>query len=73
MQVRDRDVDVRANASAEDVPRKRGTLSRIFRALTIFAFFVVLVVVFVVTVLVVAIASGVSLGTCSSGSHNPIV
>lgn len=52
---------------------KGNVIAGIFRALKIFAFFVVLVVIFIASVMVVAIASGASLGSCSSGSQNPVV
>lgn len=74
MQIRDDNVSKdKHRADDEGKDDKRGFLAGVFRAVKILAFFVVLVAVFVVSVMIVAMASGAKLGTCSSGSHNPIV
>lgn len=72
MQIRDNDVKPSSTDEAAQ-ERKGGALAGTLRAIKILAFFVVLVVVFVASVMVVAIASGAALGSCSSGSQNPIV
>ena len=74
MQIRDDKMnEPNRRPAIQDDKGDSGLMTGIMRAVKILAFFVVLVFIFIASVMVVVMASGASVGSCSSGSQNPIV